>query len=352
MKKTGIFLAHLGYWLLFALLLLTLFFFAVYIPAHTQHNIFQTTTLFSWLKLMTGFAIIPSLLSFYIAYTYLFTRFLGRKAFFSFIITSWISALFAALVGAAIASLPFLFGAHFLFGDGYSSAISILFIMTIIAWINGMIGAVLKGSLTWYHDIRLKEELSRKTTEAELALVKSQIDPHFLFNTLNNIDVLITKDAQTASTYLNKLSSIMRFLLYEAKDKEIDLDRELEYLQQYIDLQRIRTSNIGYVVFQVEGQSTGKTIAPMIMLPFIENAFKHTEARKTSCQIQINLKITEKELLFTCDNTLIQEKQDSKNGGLGNLLVRKRLELLYPKTHTLTMAEDGEFYRVKLALRL
>ncbi len=350
MRKTGVILAHIGYWLLFAILLLAFFFFAVYVPSHTRPKVLETTTLISWVRLMVGFAIIPGAICFYLSYTYLFTRFLAKRLFLCFVVMSGLTAFFSSLIGAVFASLPFLFGIRFLFGDGYSSAFSILLFMTLVAWVNGIIGTVLKGCLTWYHDIRLKEELARKTVEAELALVKSQIDPHFLFNTLNNIDILIAKDATKASAYLNKLTGIMRFLLYEAKDKRIGLDQEINYLQQYIDLQRIRTSNKEYVTLNVIGDFNGKTIAPMILLPFVENAFKHTELRKAESSINITLIVEEKKLIFTCDNTLIHTSNETSSGGLGIKLICKRLELLYPNLHKLMITLNNDQFKVKLEL--
>ena len=352
MKKPGVWLLHIGYWLLFALLLLTFFFFAVYVPAHASPSALHSAGLLSWLRLITGFVVVPGLLSFYTFYTILFDRFLGQRRFFAFLLAGGLTAFLSALAGAALASLPFLFGKAFLFGDGYRSAVVILLLMTMIAWINGIVGAVIKGCLTWYQDIRLKEELHRKNVEAELALVKSQIDPHFLFNTLNNIDVLISSDAAAASAYLNKLSGIMRFLLYETKGDRIALDRELDYLQQYIDLQKIRTSNVNYVSLNVHGLLAGKTIAPMLLLPFIENAFKHTESRKANSKISIDLTVEGDQLIFTCVNTLIATEYCKERGGLGNILIQKRLQLLYPNTHQLSINNDGGFYRVKLELSL
>lgn len=352
MKKTGIWLVHVGYWALFGLLLLTFFFFAVYVPAHVRPGPLQNNGLIAWLRLMTGFALLPGLLSFYLFYTYLFDRFLGRKQFMAFLLAGWLTAFLSAWAGAALASTPLLFGPAFLFGDGYHSAMVILLLMTTIAWINGVIAAVIKGCLTWYRDIRLKEELYRKNEETELALIKSRIDPHFLFNTLNNIDTLIGREPETASAYLNKLSGIMRFLLYETKDERIGLDRELGYLQQYIDLQKIRTSNPDYVNLYVAGQLSGAAIAPMLLLPFIENAFKHTETHKAGSRISIGLVIDNGRLTFTCTNTLLPPESRNTAGGLGNTLIRRRLELLYPNAHVLTITTEDQLYCVKLELSL
>ncbi|SDE64302.1 Histidine kinase [Mucilaginibacter pineti] len=355
MKKTAVLLIHSGYWLLFGTLLLTFFFFVVFVPAHTHlpDSAHHNDSLLSWLRLMFGFAVVPGLCSFYSCYTFLFGRLLSKQKFVLFLGGSFLCALTGSLIGAGLESLPFMFGRSYLFNDGYASAVMVILIMTVVAWINGMMGAVIKGCLTWYRDIRLKEELHRKNIETELALVKSQIDPHFLFNTINNIDVLISRDAAAASVYLNKLSGIMRFLLYETKSEHISLERELDHLQQYIDLQRIRTSNADYVDFEVSGMYTGQSIAPMVLLPFIENAFKHTEARKTDSRISISLQLSKEQLTFICTNSLYAVKKPRDvNCGLGNELIRKRLDLLYPAAHTLSISEEFGLYRVKLELQL
>ena len=351
MKRSIVFFLHISYWALFILLLLTFFFFAVFVPEHSHLNVPAANSLVSWGHLMLGFALVPGLITFYGCYTYLFDHFLRKQQFVKFLMASMVTALIASCIGAALASLPFLFGPAFLFGDGYASMMLILLIMTTIAWINGMFGVVIKGSLSWYQEIRMKEELHRKNIETELKLVKSQIDPHFLFNTLNNIDILITRDAPAASAYLNKLSGIMRFLLYETKAERISLERELFYVQQYIDLQKIRTSNPIYVSFEIAGEISDHTIAPMVLLPFIENAFKHTESRKAESRIEIDFLSNNDQLIFTCSNTLFAEQKTSDRG-LGNALIRKRLELLYPNAHMLTITSSPTLYIINLELSL
>ena len=148
--------------------------------------------------------------------------------------------------------------------------------LSLIAAIHGVMALVIHGFVRWYDEIKLKKELSQKNYEIELALIKSQLNPHFLFNTINNIDVLISKDPGKASDYLNKLSDLLRYLLYEAKTEKIPLREELKYLEKYLELQRIRTSNPNYVDLEITGRADNLKIDPMIFLPFIENAFKHT----------------------------------------------------------------------------
>lgn len=145
----------------------------------------------------------------------------------------------------------------------------------------------MKGFITWYNDIKTKVELTKKNYEMEIALMKAQINPHFLFNTINNIDGLIQEDSDKASEYLNKLSDIMRFMLYETKTEKIYLAKELAYIGKYIELQKIGTSNPGYVKYEVQGEPANLLVEPMLFIPFIENAFKHTDDKRVENAIKI-----------------------------------------------------------------
>lgn len=186
----------------------------------------------------------------------------------------------------------------------------------------------------------------------QLALVKSQINPHFLFNTLNNIDVLITKDAAKASEYLNKLSVILRYMVYETEAGKIPLATELDYIEKYLELQKIRTANPDYVDFQTTGVTDNFEIAPMILFPFVENAFKHTESAKNSHSIRIRAAIEKNRFTFECENSYPANGggRKQKFGGAGNELAKKRLALIYPQKHRLEINDDRRVYRVKLTL--
>ena len=185
----------------------------------------------------------------------------------------------------------------------------------------------------------------------ELALVKSQINPHFLFNTINNIDVLIEKDAVKASAYLNKLSDIMRFMLYETKTEKIPLSKELQYIEKYIDLQRIRTSNPNYVNYTVEGDPCDLMIEPMLFIPFIENAFKHAEGKKAEDAIKIRFSIGHRSIAFDCENRYsVYQLERPDHSGMGNDLIKKRLSLLYPGKHSLDIVTGDGIYKAKLTL--
>jgi two-component system, LytTR family, sensor kinase len=231
--------------------------------------------------------------------------------------------------------------------------------LAIVALVNGILALVMRGFITWYGDIRLKEELNRRNVEMELALIKSQLSPHFLFNTLNNIDVLIGKDADRASDYLKKLSDMLRFMLYETKTAQIPIARELGYIEKYIELQRIRTSNPDAIDYIVEGQPGGLMVEPMLFIPFIENAFKHGQWRENH-SIRVRFVLGAEKIVFNCENTYGSHDGAAVRGGvldspaglggLGNALIRKRLLLLYPDRHTLNINAGNQLYQATLTL--
>ncbi|HEX7314707.1 MAG TPA: histidine kinase [Pyrinomonadaceae bacterium] len=342
MKRVNVVLIHCGYWLVY-LLLFSLMLFVV--AAQVRR---QLPSLLPPLSLLVP-CVLPNLVTFYAFYFLLAPRFLARKRINALIIFGTAVCLISAFAGALLSIVFFGFGQP-IFSDA-REFVSLTASLFAICALHGGAALVLGGFVAWYDEITLKEELARRNFETELALLKSQIDPHFLFNTINNIDVLIAKDPALASEYLNKLSGILRYMVYETKAERIPLARELDYIERYVELQKIRTANPGYVNFAVTGDADGLKVAPMIFFPFIENAFKHTERRKSSNSIRIKVSVEQKRLLFECVNSY-QAAPDGEQdfGGLGNELIRRRLALTYPGRHSLEVADDGAVYAVKLTL--
>lgn len=345
MKKTVSVLIHFGYWLIYLLLLGVIFAISNIQLRKTPPANFLT--FFPLLVL----CVVPNLVSFYSFYFLLFPRFLVRKKILALVISGVFVALVAAFSGSLI-SLGFFGFDQPVFSDAreFFSLTASLFL---IAAIHGGIALVIRGFISWFTEIKLKEELARKTFEMEIALIKSQINPHFLFNTINNIDVLITKDAALASEYLNKLSDILRYMVYETKPEKIPLAKELGYIEKYLELQKIRTANPDYVNFEITGSADNKTIAPMILFPFIENAFKHTENRKSANSICIKVLIEKDKFTFECENSYQKNLNETRDfGGLGNELIRKRLMLIYPGRHLLEITGNDRVYKVRLSIDL
>jgi len=348
MKKSAIILLHIGYWFLYLLLVASFLMAMANKKMHQSLPGIGQLILFTPLSLVT---VLPAATGFYSFYTFLFTRFLNKRKIIKFFVAGIITVVLCGMLPVVILSLQLPIGWRITGNIGELGSMTLF--LSMLALINGIIGLVMRGFITWYGDIRLKEELKRRNYEVELALIKSQLNPHFLFNTINNIDVLIEKDPVKASAYLNKLSDIMRFMLYESKSNQVPLGRELTYIEKYIELQRIRTSNPDYVVYDVKGHSGNFMIEPMLFIPFIENAFKHAEHKKSENALRIEFEIQPASILFRCENRYSHEANTKPDHiGLGNELIKKRLELLYPGKHQLTVIRQDGFYKVSLILDL
>lgn len=346
MKKSIVISLHFGYWLFYFLLL------SIFVLANLQNqNHFNVNGIWRFLfcKPIGVLLILPGVIGFYSFYSILFTKYLVKRKIYSLFIAGLLFSLFAALITTSIIANTF--GAKAMLFDGANSFFGELVAMTLLALVHGIIGLVLKGFIVGYSDMKVKEELNKKNYEMELSLIKSQIDPHFLFNTINNIDTLIQMDAIKASQYLNKLSDIMRFMLYETKIEKIFLEKEISYIHKYIELQKIRTSNPNYVVFALEGSTENRFIAPMVFIPFIENAFKHTTNKKIDKAINIKITILKNEIIFECENYYgAKPILNDENSGLGNELIQRRLSLLYPDKYQLNINDHEGVYKVKLVI--
>lgn len=344
MKRAFVIILHAGYWLMYLLLL-----FVIFTIANIQLR--KPQTLSNLLSLFPLFVlcILPNFISFYLSYFFLFSKFLYRKKILALIIFGSLVCLISALLGCSLSILFFgLRQPVFTDAKEFSTLLATFFL---IACVHGAIALVMRGFVTWFDEIKLKEELYKKNYEMESALIKSQINPHFLFNTINNIDVLISKDAARASAYLNNLSDILRYMVYETKTEKILLSKELSYIEKYLELQKIRTSNPDYINFEIEGIANDFMIAPMILFPFIENAFKHTEDRKKSNSIKIKVSIEKDRLIFECENSYQKQLERSQDfNGVGNELIKRRLMLIYPDNHSLVITDNNGIYKVNLTL--
>lgn len=351
MKKSVIALLHIGFWLCYLILIIIVS--AVHY-AKAGDTVIQEALILNAFKNLFFFALLPSAISFYLYYFLLFPRYLQQRKFILSIVIGLVLSVSAAIIGYLLLRYSIDTGkCRDMDNNGESTAMGVIIFMTFIDTVTGIVALVIRGFITWFEEMKLKEELKQKNHETEMALVKAQLDPHFLFNTLNNIDVLILKDATLASDYLNKLSDILRFMLYETKTDTIALSKEIEYIEKYIELQKIRTSNANYVNFSITGEIGKKMVAPMVFIPFIENAFKHTNNKKIDHAIHISINISKKQIVFICENKYnphLKKEQDKESNGLGNELIQKRLHLIYPEKHMLEVSNENELYSVRLTI--
>ncbi|MGR3810696.1 sensor histidine kinase [Jiulongibacter sp. NS-SX5] len=191
-----------------------------------------------------------------------------------------------------------------------------------------------------------RREERQERMQSELSFLRSQISPHFIFNVLNSIVYLIRSQPGDAESVTIKLSELIRYMLYETDSKHVPVSREVAYLQNYIDLQMVRYGDDVKINVDIVGSDSGHTIEPMLLIPFVENAFKHGIGMVKNPQIDIELKYDADLLKFTVTNEIAPETKDSKDfsSGIGLKNVRRRLELLYPKKHDLIVNDsDGKF---------
>jgi len=333
---------HAGYWTLYCLLLVV-----VLLMLRAPHSGPPMAGIAaSWPILVL--AILPNAGAFYVGYGFLSARLARRELA--------VTAALGALVCAGTAVLGLLL-AYVMFGPRqpvftqWSELAGVAASFAALAAIHLSIAVVMRGFVGWYGDLAIKEELTRRTHEMELALVRSRLDPHFLFNTLNNIDILIARDPASASDYLNKLSGILRYVLYDTRGGEIALTDELAYIEKYVALEQIRARSPRYAAHEVVGDPSGLSVAPMTFIPFIENAFKHTEGLKADEAIASRVVITDHRILFECTNRCTPAPDAARsNGGLGDELIRRRLALLYPDRHSLEAGATNGVYSVRLTI--
>ena len=206
----------------------------------------------------------------------------------------------------------------------------------------------------WMAIERGKQDLENEKLTSELGFLKSQINPHFLFNTLNNICSLARKKSDETESALIKLSDIMRYMIDDSKEDKVMLSKEIEYLQNYIDLQRMRLSGKVRIDFTITGDTESHQIDPLLLIPFVENAFKHGVSYLEEPLIRISLAVSDSRLSFHVENTKFRNKGDDLRAepGIGLRNVRRRLELLYPGRHELRITEEDELFRVDLTIQL
>lgn len=206
--------------------------------------------------------------------------------------------------------------------------------------------------MEYFRNERQKKEMEAEKLTAELAFLKSQINPHFLFNTLNNICSLARKKSDQTENAIIKLAQIMRYMLQDSQDERVDLAKEVEYLQNYIELQRLRVFGKVQVVFSVEGNPEQFSIAPLLLIPFVENAFKHGVSYQDETEIGITIRALKNQLVFIVENTFVRQKEGlvGQGSGIGMKNVVRRLDLLYPGQYELIIRDENNRYRVELTI--
>lgn len=220
-----------------------------------------------------------------------------------------------------------------------------------------LLTASIKLFRNWYLKEQANKELQKLNIENELKFLKSQINPHFLFNNLNNLYALTLKQSELAPDAVLKLSNILRFGLYESQKQKVPIDDDIQFVRDYIELEKLRLGERTDIILDVEGSTFGKMIEPFLFINFIENAFKHG-ANPTLGKSFIHIKYTidseHKKLIFSISNnkpSILNNLDKAKVGGIGLKNVETRLNILYPNRHVLNIVDDKDTYSVTLTLQ-
>lgn len=220
-----------------------------------------------------------------------------------------------------------------------------------------VLAIVIKWFKYWYREQKSNQQLVEEKLKAELNFLKAQVHPHFLFNTLNNLYALTLKKSKDAPEVVLKLSDLLNYMLYECTADQVQIEKEIKLLKDYISLEQIRYGNRLNISFNILGNAGGMRVAPLMLLPFVENSFKHGVSEEMDeAWVSIDLELKEEKLTLKVENSKSKhdEREDQFNykQGIGLKNVQRRLELLYPEKHKLEMHDSLDSFLIILTIEL
>lgn len=275
-----------------------------------------------------------------------------------FLFKNKLGAYFLSLLGYVLLLLLFLSLSQFLFHHtNWNKAVDYMSIF--FSYINAtiMISIIITYSSTliifknWIEYSRRIKELYTATLETEVQQLKNQINPHFLFNMLNNANIMVKHNPRLASQILIKLDDLLCYQIEDSLREDVDLNADIRFLTSYLDLEKIRRDRFNYSISK-KGDMNDIRIPPLLFIPFVENAVKHSPDNKNTSYINISFEVMDNLLLFSCENSKPSKTFRKKDGGLGLANVNRRLELLYENEYLLDIKEEETTYTINLELRL
>ena len=297
--------------------------------------------------------ILFQMLCVYFMVYFLMPKFLNQKKYFKFLLFVSFSFLLTASLLLLVSDIETLVlkGRHL---HSYNLPIMFLSRATDLVIVQLIFFAVYTIKDRYYAE-RRHDQLEKEKLKAEVDFLKAQMNPHFVFNAINSIYVLIEENKKLASQSLLKFSSLLRYQLYDCSSERMPLGRELQFLKDYVDLEKMRSEEGLQVRFDVHLGNESLQIAPFILTPFVENAFKHKSSDADDSYVKIKAEISNKELHFSVINTYEEEREaplGEMKGGIGLHNVTRRLELLYPGRHTLEVKKTEAVFSIHLKLDL
>ncbi len=287
----------------------------------------------------------------YFNFKYLIPNYLTRNKFLTYSVLLILASLVVTPIKAVVFYLKFA-----AYPATRSELIQNLNWYFLIHFFVAGASSIVKIVADWARQLREQQELENRTMQSELRFLKTQINPHFLFNTLNNLYALTLKKSDDAPEIVIKLSEMMRYMLYDCNEKQVPLSKEIAYIHNYLDLERLRQSRHTDIQFEVEGTVGDQQIAPLMFIPFLENSFKHGLTNSIEKgYVYIRLHVEGAHITFYIENSKPETRPvqtRSKSGGIGLVNVRRRLQLLYPQKHELIIKDQPHAYGVLLKMDL
>ncbi|WP_306354292.1 sensor histidine kinase [Flavobacterium sp. '19STA2R22 D10 B1'] len=302
-----------------------------------------------YINLSTTFV---KLMEFYLCYLVFFPLFLKRNKIPQLIISIIATYIFYLVLRYSIQELlfPYFFGFR-----NYDEGTSLWYYFTDNIYFGFtfiILAIAVYATLNAYKQEHQNNALRKERDAAELAFLRSQINPHFLYNTLNYIYSLAIPVSDKLAHAIVNLSDLIRYTLNENKEGKVEIAKEIHYIENYIELFKLRFESRFYVTFVYTVKDTQQHIAPLLLIPFVENALKHGVVNDPLTPVSITLSIEEdSEMHFTVTNQINQNQKDISSGiGLPN--VKRRLELIYPNAHQLDIAQDQKRFHIELQIKL
>lgn len=339
-KKISSFIIHIVSWILiFAISTSQIYLRIGFIP----NDIFYRSSIF--------------LIVFYLNYSIFVPKLLLKKEFLFYISTVLLASVFFLFILEFVIPKPLnlkpIIGNPRDFPEDFNREHSIFraFPMFILLLLFFTLSTSIKLGIEWYKSEKEKVIIEAQKVSSELSFLKAQLNPHFLFNTLNSIYALANKKSDNTSEAIVTLSELMRYSIYEANENTVSLEKEIEHLKNYISLQLLRLKDSSGVRLNIHGL-LNYNIEPLLLISFIENAFKYGTDYRGKTDIRIKITIKDSELNLYVFNTSSYKKEKTENSGIGLKNIKNRLNLLYPNTHSLIINDDKKSYTVNLNLKL
>ncbi len=337
MKKIYIVLIHLIFWITFVIIPFFMFSFGAF--RYTPESIY--------FMIQNGFNAVV----FYSAYFFLLPVLVRRPDRMRILVFALV--FMAAFSLARMLVNPWVKDALGAFERWPVSLGRQIFYNTFWTFMFTLYSVIIFLSIEWFRERHRRNELVREKQKSEIDLLKSQVNPHFLMNTLNNLYSLVYTGSDRAGDAILKLSEIMRYMLYDTYEEKVPLENEIKYLKSFIELQLLRFSKPEFVDLEITGNPDGRRIAPMLLVPFIENAFKHGNKNLPGMGITIRINVNGGRLHFEVNNIKASKSINKPTGrGIGLSNMEKRLALQYPERHELVITDGLDHFRVNLTLEL